>query len=176
MLDRWIVIAAIAGAGCKSEPTKLEPPPKPEVNTAAPVEVPTPPAGSAAGSATASPQGDTAQAQAFCEKLMHKMLVCFDDAGFWDVLATTYFAKYPDATGNPDAKKAWIGALKDSFVDLKNEQQLAENCSVMVRGLRLPTAADMQAVNESMTKSCTDFGTAMGLLLFHKGVFHMPRS
>ena len=113
--------------------------------------------------------------QTFCEKTLQKVLDCFNDEAFWDTFATTYFAKYPDTSGDPDAKKNWIGMRKDDIVGLKKDGQLAQNCTVMVNGMRNPTDADMAPVTGAMAKSCTDFGAAMGFMLFHKGVFHEPK-
>jgi hypothetical protein len=165
MTKALIIVVALA-AGCKKERSKLDTAPTPSTTS---------PAGSASAPAAPAPTAIEAEAQTFCEKTMQKVLTCFDDAAFWDVFATTFFAKYPDTTGNPDAKKQWIGMRKDDLVGLKQDKQLAENCTVMVRSSVLPTADDMKTVNAAMAKSCTDFGTAMGFMLFHKGVFHTPR-
>ena len=162
-MTKLMIVVALAALGCKDS-SKLDKAPAPTA----------PAAGGAIGSATAPAAAD-AEAQAFCEKTMQKMLACFDDASFWDVLATTYFAKYPDTTGNPDSKKMWIGMRKDDLVGLKRENALTENCHVMVTKNQLPTTADIKTVSEAMAKSCTDFGTAMGFMLFHKGAFHAPR-
>ena len=168
-LSEVMVVVAIAAIGCKQDTSKLEAEPAPgaRVATKEPAPPPRPP--------TQSFTPAEAEAQAFCEKTMQRVLDCFKDDGFWDVFATTFFAKYPDTTGNPDAKKMWIGMRKDDIVGLRQDNQLAQNCTVMVRGTRLPTAEDMQPVVTAMGKSCTDFGTAMGFMLFHKGIFHMPR-
>jgi hypothetical protein len=165
MTKLLMIAVMLAAAGCK-ERSKLDKPPSPSNQPAV---------GNAVGSATAPPPGAEADAQAFCEKTMQKMLACFEDASFWDVLATTYFAKYPDASGNPDVKKMWIGMRKDDLVGLKRENALGENCHVMVTKNQLPTADDIKTVSDAMAKSCADFGTAMGFMLFHKGAFHTPR-
>lgn len=158
------VIGALVGApACKNEKSKLDLDPVAKEK----------PAASAAQQPTV--EAPNPAAQAFCEKTLQKVLDCFNDEAFWDVFATAYFAKYPDTTGNPDAKKMWIGIRKDDIVGLKKDGQLAQNCTTMVRGMRNPTDADMAPVTAAMAKSCTDFGTAMGFMLFHKGVFHEPR-
>lgn len=157
--------ALVVAPGCKNEKSKLD--------TAAsekPAETP-----AAKPSQTSAADAPNPAAQAFCEKTLQKVLDCFNDDAFWDAFATTFFAKYPDTTGNPDAKKQWIGMRKDDLVGLKKDGQLAQNCTVMVQGLRNPTDADTTPVNAAMAKSCTDFGAAMGFMLFHKGVFHDPK-
>ena len=169
--DVWkalVIVAAIAALGCK-EKSKLDRGPGSSPATGSAAATPQP-----AGETKAQPAAE-ADARAFCEKTMQKLLACFDDTTFWDNFSTTWFAKYPDTSGNPDAKKAWIGMRKDDIVGLKKDGQLEQNCDVMVRHNRLPTAADMQPVTAAMAKSCGDFGTAMGFLLFHTGAFHQPR-
>ncbi|CAN5910523.1 hypothetical protein BH11MYX3_BH11MYX3_16060 [soil metagenome] len=155
-------IGSLAFTGCKQR-SKVEDHPAP------------PTSGALAGSSSAEPPAAEPKAQAFCEKAMRKALECLNDDGFWDVFATTFLAKYPDPSGNPDSKRAWIGMRKDDIAGLAKDGQVQQNCSVMVRLNRLPTEADMKPVVDAMGKSCTDFGTAMGFLLFHKGVFHLPR-
>ncbi len=150
------------GAGCKQEKSKLDD-----------VALATPTAPSSSGSAS---PGNTSEAQAFCVETLQKVYSCFEDATFWDNFATTWFAKYPDTSGNPDAKKEWIGMRKDDLVGVKQDNEIVENCKVMVRLNRLPTAQDIDAVTGAMKKSCSAFGTAMGVMLFHNGVFHEPRA
>lgn len=160
------LVLLVAAVGCKDK-SKLDREPSAQPVAAEPAKT-------AAEPAKPPPAAD-AEATAFCRKTMQKILTCFDDKTFWDNFATTWFAKYPDTTGNPDAKQAWIGMRKDDIVGLKQDQQLDQNCDVMVRGNRLPTADDMRPVTAAMDKSCGDFGTAMGFMLFHTGVFHLPR-
>jgi hypothetical protein len=154
--DIALVAATFVAVGCKQEKSKLD-----DFAPAAP----TAPAASA----------NSSDVQAFCEQTLQKVFTCFEDAGFWDNFATTWFAKYPDTTGNPDAKKEWIGMRKDDLVGVKRDNQIAQNCQVMVRLNKLPTAQDIEAVTGAMKSSCSAYGTAMGVMLFHNGVFHEPR-
>jgi hypothetical protein len=156
-----LLFAVFAAAGCKQNANADND--KANARVVAPVEQ------------TVAPPATETEARAFCNQTLDKTVTCFDDAAFWDNFATTWFAKYPDMSGNPDAKNAWIGMRKDDIVGLRQDGQLAQNCDIMVRKNRLPTAADMAPVTAAMHQSCSAFGTAMGLMLFHTGVFHMPR-
>lgn len=158
-----VLVAMIVACACNENTSKLDRAPASQH-----------PATTAAPPSSTQPVA-AADAQVFCEKTMQKILACFDDTAFWDNFATTWFAKYPDDTGNPDAKQAWIGMRKDDIAGLRRENALAQNCTVMVERSRLPSAADMKPVEVAMARTCGDFGTAMGFMLFHTGVFHLPR-
>src|SRR5689334_19059544 len=67
---------ALALAGCKKEAPPAPPP----------------------AAAASEPAADV---QSFCVATLRKTMDCFKDDNFWDVFATTYFAKYPDTSGNP---------------------------------------------------------------------------
>jgi hypothetical protein len=125
--------------------------------------------------AAAPPSTPTPEMRDFCVATMKHVMSCFHEDSFWDAFATTYFAKYPDQTGDPDAKKHWIGMRKDDLVQLYRDRQFEPNCQVMLEKNQLPTEADMKSVQAAMEKPCVEFGGAFGYLLFHKGVFHAMR-
>jgi hypothetical protein len=113
--------------------------------------------------------------QTFCVATLRKVMDCFHDDNFWDIFATTYLAKYPDSSGNPDAKKQWIGMRKDDMVNLRKGKAFEQNCQAMIEHNKVPTAEDMKPVQAAMGKSCGEFGGTFGFLLFHRGAFHDPR-
>jgi hypothetical protein len=112
--------------------------------------------------------------KAFCLRTLSRTSMCLGDDAYWNTLATLYFA----ASGQPvddQTKQGFIGDLKDDMVKLRTDRAFDQNCDRMIEGLKLPTPAQMEAVNATEGKSCAEYAAKLGYLIFHEGVFHQPR-
>jgi len=112
--------------------------------------------------------------KSFCLRNFERIRQCFDDEAYWDTFVTFYFASLHIAV-DPDAKRRMVGNLKDDVVKLVKSRGFAQNCDAMLATRRLPTAEQMARVRATDGKSCTAFGTELGLVTFSEGVFHLPR-
>ncbi len=161
MTRAWsLATAAVAALAACSGRTQQQPPA---------------PTGSA-GSSAAVVQHDAAvdpEIRAFCVRTMHHLAKCFDDDGFWEAHATTFFAAQNKPI-DPDEKKRWIGMYKDSFATLARGKELDKNCDVMVAENQLPTREDIALVDDARGRSCAAFGAALGYVLFTRGAFYKP--
>ena len=136
--------------------------------TLAPAPAPAPASPSAPSSTTFDPKD-----MAFCQANFGKMLTCFEDDSFWQIFSTMYFAYSPQGAQVAEAdKQLWIGMRKDDLMSLKADKALEQNCVAMLTHTKGPTAAQRAQVDTARAKSCPDFASAFGGLLFAEGVFH----
>ena len=150
---RTLVALTLLCAACSTRP-------------AAPAPAPPPPAPAAL---------DPKQVE-FCVQNFEKSMACFKDDGYWDVLATLYFAQNPTLPGDAAAKQHWIGILKDDMVGLAREHRFDENCRAMLAHNQAPKPSTMATVSAARGKSCADFANAFGWMIFGEGAFHKPKS
>ena len=128
----------------------------------------------AAAIVPAAPRTPDPAMKSFCLRNFERIRQCFDDEAYWDTFVTFYFASLHIAV-DPDAKRRMVGNLKDDVVKLVKSRGFAQNCDAMLTTRRLPTAEQMARVRATDGKSCTAFGTELGLVTFSEGVFHLPR-
>lgn len=112
--------------------------------------------------------------KAFCLRAFARTRQCFHDDAYWDAFVTFYFAARNEPVA-PEAKRQMSGNLKDDLVKLERDGAIASNCDVMIARTRLPTEEQMARVRATEGRSCAEFGSRLGWLIFHQGVFHRPR-
>ena len=110
----------------------------------------------------------------FCVRNFERIRGCFDDEAYWDTFVTFYFAGRGGPI-DPDAKRRMIGNLKDDVVKLMKDHAFAQNCDAMISNRRLPTPEQIARVRATDGKSCAEFGSQLGWVIFHEGVFHLAR-
>lgn len=111
----------------------------------------------------------------FCVFNLRRTLHCFEDDAYWDTFMTHYYATSGGGQADPEQKQRAIGILKDDILKLHREKRLVENCENMVSTHKLPTEEQMQRVEASYDKSCAEYASALGFMIFHQRVFHDPR-
>jgi dsDNA-binding SOS-regulon protein len=123
--------------------------------------------------ADGTPEGDL---RGFCMANYDKMLSCFDDPAFWDVLSTLFFSQNLQLDdGTNERREAWIGMRKDDLASLKRENKIREDCETAIRTTIWPTAAARTRVEEARKESCPSFGNAFGKMVFVDRAFHDRR-
>lgn len=111
----------------------------------------------------------------FCVHNLRRTLRCFDDDAYWDTFMTHYYATSGGGQADPEQKQRAIGILKDDILTLQREERFVENCENMVSTHKLPTEEQMQRVEASYDKTCAEYASALGLMIFSQRVFHDPR-
>jgi hypothetical protein len=110
----------------------------------------------------------------FCANNHFKMMDCFKDDQLWDIFATMYFAKH-DPTVSDDERKRWIGKHKDDALALFKERGFEKSCEVSLLHNKAPTAKSVANVDAARGKSCAEFASAYGYMVFYEGAFADPK-
>jgi hypothetical protein len=111
----------------------------------------------------------------FCVFNLRRTLRCFDDDAYWDTFMTHFYATSGGGQADPEQKQRAIGILKDDILKLQREERFVENCENMISTHKLPTEEQMKKVEASYDKSCAEYASALGYMIFHQRVFHDPR-
>ena len=106
----------------------------------------------------------------FCAKNHARTISCFKDDQFWDIFSTMYFAKH-NPTVAEEERKAWIGILKDDVLTLYREKGFEKNCEASLLHNKAPSAKSVATVNAAREKSCAEFASAYGHMVFQEGAF-----
>ena len=117
-----------------------------------------------------------AELRAFCMANQDKMISCFNDAAFWDVLSTLFFAQNLSLDdGTNDRREAWIGMRKDDLMALKSANKFKDDCEAAIRNTVWPTPEARAKVDEARKGSCPGFANAFGKMVFVDRAFHDRR-
>jgi hypothetical protein len=112
----------------------------------------------------------------FCVANQDKMMSCFNDAGFWDVLSTLFFAQNLSLDdGTNERREAWIGMRKDDLASLKKANKFKDDCEAAIRNTVWPTADARAKVEAARKDSCPAFANAFGRMVFVDRAFHDRR-
>jgi hypothetical protein len=169
-----LVLVVVLAACSKSK----EPPPKsePAAGSAVAAVKATTPEGPAPESLTFADGTPEAELRAFCMANQDKMMSCFDDAAFWDVLSTLFFAQNLSLDdGTNERREQWIGMRKDDLALLKHENKFREDCEAAIRTTVWPTADARTKVEAARKNSCAAFANAFGRMVFVDRAFHDRR-
>lgn len=173
-----VVVALAACSRSKAPPSKSESAAGsavPTTGSAVGVTTPTPP-NPAPESLTFTAGTPEADLRGFCSANYDKMLACFDDAAFWDVLSTLFFGQNPQLDdGTNERRETWIGMRKDDLASLKRENKIGEDCETAIRSTIWPTAEVRTRVEAAREESCPSFANAFGRMVFVDRAFHERR-
>jgi len=112
----------------------------------------------------------------FCVANQDKMMDCFADEGFWDVLSTLFFAQNLSLDdGTAERREAWIGMRKDDLAQLKKANKFKDDCEAAIRNTVWPTAEARAKVEAARKDSCPAFANAFGRMVFVERAFHDRR-
>lgn len=173
-----LVLALVLAACSKSKeppPAKSEPAPPAAGSDVAPV-TPATPTGPTPESLTFADGTPEADLRAFCVANQEKMMTCFDDAAFWDVLSTLFFAQNLSLDdGTNDRREAWIGMRKDDLAQLKKNNKFKDDCEAAIRVTVWPSPEARAKVDEARKGTCPGFANAFGKMVFVDRAFHDRR-
>jgi hypothetical protein len=168
---RSLIVLALLSSCSRSADKKEAPEQKP--GASAPAAGPQP-ASDKSAAASATPQAVDPQLVRFCAQAYFKMMDCFKDDEFWQVFSTMYFANSKLAV-DEDERKQWIGILKEDLLKLHGERAFEKNCEASLQHNKAPSERSIKMVNEARQKSCAEFGSAFGYMVFNEGAFHQPK-
>lgn len=159
----WLVLVV----GCskpKDKPKEAPPAPATTPTTAAPDKL------------TFADGTPEAELREFCVANQDKMMECFADEGFWDVLSTLFFAQNLSLDdGTNERREAWIGMRKDDLAQLQKANKFKDDCEAAIRNTVWPTAEARAKVEAARKDSCPAFANAFGRMVFVDRAFHDRR-
>jgi hypothetical protein len=110
----------------------------------------------------------------FCARNQLKMVNCLNDDQFWDIVSTMYFAKTGQKVGEEE-RKHWIGVLKDDVLALYRDRAFEKNCATSLEHNKAPSPRSVSTVTAAREKSCAEFASAFGYMVFQEGAFYEAR-
>lgn len=171
MKQLLLLVLVVGCSKPKDKPKETPPPVAPAVT--APSTAPTGPSPESLTFADGTPE---AELRAFCMANQDKMMACFDDAAFWDVLSTLFFAQNLSLDdGTNERREAWIGMRKDDLASLKKGNKFKEDCEAAIRTTVWPTEDAKAKVVAARSASCAGFANAFGKMVFVDRAFHDRR-
>jgi hypothetical protein len=167
------LLVLVVGCSKPKDKPKEAPPPAPVAPAVSPQSKPVVPVPDKLTFADGTPEADLL---AFCVANQDKMMECFNDAGFWEVLSTLFFAQNLSLDdGTNERREAWIGMRKDDLAQLKKANKFKEDCEAGIRNTVWPTAEARAKVEAARKDSCPAFANAFGRMVFIDRAFHDRR-
>jgi hypothetical protein len=110
----------------------------------------------------------------FCVKNHFKLVNCADDDQLWNEISNRYFAKLGQKVDDEE-RKHWIGVYKDDLIVLYRDRAFEKDCATSLAHTRPPSPSSVNLVTAAREKSCAEFATAFGNMVFGEGAFFDPR-
>jgi hypothetical protein len=171
-MKQLLLLVVVVGCSKPKDKPK-ETPPAP---VAPAVTAPTTPATPVPDKLTFADGTPEAELRDFCVANQDKMMSCFSDDGFWDVLSTLFFAQNISLDdGTNERREAWIGMRKDDLAQLKKANKFKDDCEAAIRNTVWPTADARAKVEAARKDSCPAFANAFGRMVFVDRAFHDRR-
>ncbi len=175
-MTKLVLVVVFVACSRSKEPPPTSEPAAPATGSAVAAATTPAPRGPAPASLTFAAGTPEADLRGFCTANYDKMLSCFADAAFWDVLSTLFFGQNLSLdNGTSDRREAWIGMRKDDLSSLKRENKIGEDCETAIRTTIWPTADARAKVEAARKESCPSFANAFGRMVFVERAFHDRR-
>lgn len=171
MRQLLLLVLVVGCSKPKDKPKEAPPPVAPAVSS--PSTAPATPVPDKLTFADGTPE---AELRAFCMANQDKMMTCFADEAFWDVLSTLFFAQNLSLDdGTAERREAWIGMRKDDLASLKRDNKFKDDCEAAIRNTVWPTTETRAKVDAARKESCPTFANAFGKMVFVERAFHDRR-
>lgn len=175
-MNKLVLVAVLAACSRSKEPPPTSEPAAPTPGSSVAPTASSAPRGPAPESLTFAAGTPEADLRGFCTANYDKMLSCFADAAFWDVLSTLFFGQNLSLDDGTSARReAWIGMRKDDLSTLKHDNKIGEDCETAIRTTIWPTADARAKVEAARKESCPTFANAFGRMVFVDRAFHDRR-